>query len=113
MSEIKRYLVGHWKIIWMEQWDQDFVDMDVPGHITIGDDGACHFQFGLVQGGFHIEPEDAYFDCDWGGSDECDEAFGDIHAAIEEGELRGEISFHCGDESEFRAVRQEKKKRRA
>ena len=53
------------------------------------------------------------FDCDWGGNDECDEAFEDIHAAIEEGELRGEISFHNGDESEFRAVRKEQKKRSA
>ena len=64
MSQNKQPLIGRWKIVWMTMWDQDYIDMEVPGHVTIGADGACYFQFGLVQGGFHIEPEDAYLDCD-------------------------------------------------
>ncbi len=39
-----------WRIIWMSDWDQDYVDMDVPGHITFGDGRSGNFQFGMVQG---------------------------------------------------------------
>ena len=113
MKQNENSLIGRWKIVWMEMWDQDYVDMVVPGHVTISGDGPCHFQFGVVEGEFYIDTDDAYFDCDWDGSDECDEALGEIYAEIEEGELRGEISFRGGDESEFRAIKEEKKKRGA
>lgn len=43
--------LGAWRIVEMELWDQEFVDMDVPGHFTFKKDGLGHFQFGLVQGG--------------------------------------------------------------
>jgi len=35
-----------WKIIWMEMWDQEFVDLEVPGHVVFEDGGRGHFQFG-------------------------------------------------------------------
>lgn len=34
----------------MEVWDQDYVDMEVPGYIRIGSDGTGRFQFGLASG---------------------------------------------------------------
>ena len=34
----------------MDAWDQDFVDLVVPGHFTIRKDGTGCFQFGAVQG---------------------------------------------------------------
>ncbi|HCW90454.1 MAG TPA: hypothetical protein DHU56_10455 [Marinobacter sp.] len=34
----------------MEVWDQDYVDMEVPGYFRIGSDGTGQFQFGLVSG---------------------------------------------------------------
>jgi hypothetical protein len=40
----------------------------------------------------------------WEGSDEMDEARGEIYAEIDDGELRSTIEFFNGDESEFRAV---------
>jgi hypothetical protein len=39
---------GRWKIVWMEMRDQDFVDEEVPGHVTLGDKGVGDFQFGYV-----------------------------------------------------------------
>ena len=104
-------LKGRWKIIWMETWGQDFVDAEVPGHVTFGDRGNGDFQFGYVRGSFGWSEKDDYVDTHWGGNDEMDEAHGDIYAEIEEGELRGTIEFFNGDDSEFRAVRENKKPR--
>jgi hypothetical protein len=42
--------VGKWSIVEMEAWDQEYIDMEVPGHFTFNKDGTGHFQFGLVQG---------------------------------------------------------------
>ncbi|ERL62594.1 hypothetical protein [Piscirickettsia salmonis] len=45
----------------------------------------------------------------WEGSQECDEAHGEIDGALDEegrvGELCGRIAFLQGDESEYRAIR--------
>ena len=40
---------GPWRIVWMAGWDQDYVDMEVPAHITFGSGRSGSFQFGLVQ----------------------------------------------------------------
>ncbi len=42
---------GKWRIVEMEVWDQEYIDMDVPGFIRIGLDGTGQFQFGLVPPG--------------------------------------------------------------
>jgi hypothetical protein len=34
----------------MEAWDQEYINMEVPGHFTSKKEGTGHFQFGLVQG---------------------------------------------------------------
>ena len=104
MSNKINQTTGRWRIIWMEMWDNDYIDMEVPAHITIYDKGNGSFQFGLVEGEFETDLEKTYIDGSWGGSDENDDASGEINAYYEEGELHGEIYFDNGDESEFRAV---------
>ena len=47
---MKNPFTGPWRIVWMSGWDQDYVDMDVPGHITFETARSGSFQFGLVQG---------------------------------------------------------------
>lgn len=42
--------VGKWRIAAMEQWDKEFIDLVVPGHITLKKDGLGNFQFGAVEG---------------------------------------------------------------
>jgi len=41
---------GQWRITEMEQWDSEYLDMDVPAYITIDAQGSGDFQFGLVCG---------------------------------------------------------------
>jgi len=89
----------------MEEWDQDFVYEEVPGHVTFGDKGNGEFQFGTVYGAFAWSARNGRIDALWEGNAEMDLAHGDIHCAIEDGELRGTIGFFNGDNSAFRAVR--------
>jgi len=104
---MKNKYLGRWRIFEMELWDQDFVDLDVPGHITLENKGRGEFQFGLVQGfvDYRIERigEVERLEFSWEGSDDADPACGRGRATIESGELHGKIYFHCGDESWFKA----------
>ena len=42
--------LGRWRVVAMEQWDRDYIDMVVPGYIAFEKDNLGHFQFGTVQG---------------------------------------------------------------
>ena len=109
-NKVDSHFSGIWHIVWMSNWDQDFVDMDVPGHFTFAANRMGSFQFGLVQGEmdcrFDGKPP-GRVEFTWQGSDEGDEVCGRGHAEVVGGELQGHIQFHMGDGSEFRAVRQE------
>jgi hypothetical protein len=95
---------GRWKIVWMEMWDQDYVDEDVPGHVTFDEKGGGEFQFGYVYGSFAWSTEDKDVDAPWEGNEEMDPAHGSISCRIESGELHGIIRLFSGDKSAFRAV---------
>lgn len=97
--------LGQWRIVWMELWDQDFIDMEVPGHFTFEKEGLGNFQFGLVQDEMDCRFEGNRVEFSWFGNGEMEEASGRGWARIEHGELIGRILFHRGDESEFRAVK--------
>ena len=101
--------VAKWIIVEMEAWDQEFVNMEVPGHFTFRKDGTGHFQFGLVQGEMDCRLENASgkgrIEFSWEGQDELDPAIGRGWALIEDEELQGRIFFHMGDDSAFRARR--------
>lgn len=101
--------VGKWRIVEMEVWGQDYVDMQVPGYFHIDRDGAGGFQFGLVSGDLdgRVEPcgDTARFDFSWSGQDENDPVCGRGWAVVEDGELRGRIYLHFADDSAFRAIK--------
>jgi hypothetical protein len=42
--------LGTWRIIEMEQWDQDYIDLVVLGYFSFRDDNLGEFQFGTVHG---------------------------------------------------------------
>ncbi len=109
MTNNNNLFKGRWKIIWMELWDQEFVNLCGTGHITIDEKGNGEFEFGAVNGSFDIALDQTYFNSEWDGCDEMDEVSGDIYGALEGEELQGNISFYRGDESEFRAVREDEK----
>lgn len=100
---------GKWRIVEMEGWAQDYVDMEVPGYIRIDKEGTGQFQFGLVAGDLDGRLESCgdmvRFAFSWSGQDENDPACGRGWAVVEDGELRGRIYLHLADDSAFRAVK--------
>jgi hypothetical protein len=100
--------VGRWRIVEMELWTQEDVDLVAPGFIEFEPDHLGSLGFIAVQGG--IDWRDASRDgspaveFSWQGFDECDPATGRGWAVVEEdGSMRGHIFFHLGDDSSFRA----------
>jgi hypothetical protein len=104
-----RGLVGHWRITWMEAWDQDFVDEEVEGYFEFKRNGTGQFQFGYVRGGIDYQEVEREgkpaVEFSWDGNDEIDPAQGRGWAVLDGDEIEGQIFFHRGDDSAFRAVR--------
>jgi hypothetical protein len=102
--------IGRGRIIAMEQWGQDDIDMVVPGYIAFGDDNMGAFPFGTVEGAldYRIEPYNntERLDFSWAGADEMDPVSGRGWAMIQEGQLQGRIFFHEGDDSSFVVVKE-------
>jgi hypothetical protein len=97
-------LLGRWRILEMELWDKDFLDLLEPAYILFGapveGDGAG---FARWEGAGDAAEGELAFGV---GADEMDEAHGEGWAELQDdGSLLGEISFHNGDESGFIARR--------
>jgi hypothetical protein len=100
-------LKGKWRIVEMEAWDKDFLDLVEPAYILFGETSSA-FAFGCVTGSFGGAGAKDAIAFDWDGADEMDEACGDGWAELQDdGSLVGEITFHNGDESGFIARRWE------
>ena len=99
--------IGKWRIVQMDQWDQEFVYLVVPGYVTIRKDGTGSFQFGAVQGEMDCKIEytgdQTILGFSWDGSDECDPASGRGWVRVDGKQMTGHIFFHLGDDSGFRA----------
>ena len=89
----------------MELWDSDFLDLVEPAYIRFDAQGRGEFVFGAVQGSLHCRYGPASVRFTWQGSDEMDPASGAGDAELDEdGLLTGEIRFHDGDDSTFKAA---------
>jgi len=99
-----------WRIIEMDLWDQDAIDLVGPAFVEFEKGGQGELGFIAVQGGLDwrsttIEGKQAV-EFSWQGFDEGDEVGGRGWAALEpDGNLSGHIYFHLGDDSGFRARR--------
>ena len=111
---------GRWRIVSMEQWDQDFVDEEEEGYFEFDDKGEGSFHFGYVHGNMDCQlttkDGEPAVEWSWDGNDEMDAAQGRGWATIKDGDLHGTIYFHGGDDSGFVArkkgsARSKKKKR--
>ena len=104
-------VVGNWRITEMESWDADYFDMEVPAHITIRKDLTGEFQFGLVQaqldGKIESAGESAQLAFSWSGFDENDPVNGRGWLSATGDQAEGQIFIHLGDESGFKAEREE------
>ena len=101
---------GTWHIYEMEQWDEDYFNMEVQAYIEIESANSGCFQFGLVNGeidGRIVDYADSKrFEFTWEGNDECDPASGSGWLRMKEKDLlEGEFRFHEGDSSIFLARR--------
>jgi hypothetical protein len=103
---------GIWMIQHMDQWD---VEEEVEGFkpfIEFEDGNVGQFQFGYVVGqiDYRLTQRDGHLAVEftWDGNDDLDHVFGRGWAAIKDDAIIGEIFFHQGDESEFKALKQRK-----
>jgi hypothetical protein len=99
-------LLGKWRIVEADIWDEDYLDLVEPAYISFTADGRGEFAFGAVQGGMELEYAPSIIFFTWEGFDEMDEASGSGSAELlDDGTLEIELSFHLGDEAVLKAKR--------
>lgn len=105
----KNGIVGKWRITSMTEWDNDFIDEEVPGYFNFAKNGLGDFQFGYVRCDIDWRETERdgepTIEFSFDGMDEMDPTSGRGWAALKEGNLDGMIYFHRGDESGFTAKR--------
>ena len=113
VDRMKALVTGRWRIVEMEQWDQEFVDLESPGHITFTRDGRGELHFGAVDVSldWRVDATGNRVDFSFEGFDEGDEVSGRGWAELNVDKLTGRIAFHSGDESGFVAQKAGKAQR--
>jgi hypothetical protein len=101
---------GVWYITEMENWDEDYFNMEVQAYLEIDERGSGDFQFGLVTGAIDgqiaIDKSGEKLEFTWEGGDENDEANGSGWLRLKDDDtLEGKIKIHGGDSSLFLAER--------
>ena len=85
---------GKWRIVEMELWDADFLDMMEPAYIHFDGHTGGQFAFGCVTGQIHCREAANGADFTWQGNNEMDEASGDGSAELQaDGSITGDIRF--------------------
>lgn len=104
-------IAGKFRITHMDQWDQEFVDAEVPGFVYFDSQGQGEFQFGYVTGQMDCEQTERSgrpaVEWTFEGNDEMDPITGRGWAVLQDdGTLKGKLSIHNGDSSTFTAEKQ-------
>jgi hypothetical protein len=102
-----REVEGRWRIVEMELWDQDALDLVEPAYIDFAPDGTGQFGFIALRGWTDWRVENnGRVEFSWEGVDEGDQVNGRGWALQDgNGALTGRIYIHLGDDSAFRAIR--------
>lgn len=100
---------GRWRIVEMELWDQDAIDLGGPAYIEFGSDNKGSFGFIAIEAWMDVRRSDrdglAGVDFTWEGHDDGDPTCGRGWASLgPDGTLSGRIFIHFGDDSSFVAV---------
>jgi hypothetical protein len=105
MKSMKTAFVDKWKILEMDQWDLDYIDMEEAGHVTFKKGGSGGFHFGCVDASLDWRYDESLdrVDFTFEGFDEGTEVSGRGWAKVEGKQIMGQIVFHQGDESGFKA----------
>lgn len=103
---------GYWRITWMEQAEQDFIDEAEEGHFEFDARKGGTFSFAHVSGQMDCRTSlwegSLCVEFTWDGHDELEHVQGRGWAVLGGDQLDGMIYFHQGDESAFRATRMAK-----
>ncbi len=93
-------MIGKWRLIKMEQWDQDFIELGVPGSIAFRKGGQGEMRFGAVCLNLDwVRGGDGKAEFSFEVFDQMDEVSGRGLAEIVTDRLTGSIRFYRGDES--------------
>jgi hypothetical protein len=102
-------LTGRWRILEMDLWDQDALDLVAPAFIEFSPDHTGEFGFIVVTGWIdwrRAGTDRSGVEFSWEGTDEGDPVSGRGWAELgNNGVLHGHLYFHLGDDSGFRAER--------
>jgi hypothetical protein len=102
-------LTGRWRIVEMDNWDRDAIELVGPGFIEFTKESAGEFGFVAVRGWLDCRWSERdgrpFVEFTWEGEDEGDQVSGRGWAALTEDRgLTGHLFFHLGDDSGFRAT---------
>jgi len=93
----------------MELWERDYLDLEVPAHITFGTTRLGSFQFGAVRGWIDYrvtnDGTSVKVEFSWEGFNDSDPSCGRGWAAIADDQLVGRLYLHNSDDSAFVAER--------
>jgi hypothetical protein len=107
VTKKKSPFAGVWRIIAMEQWDRDYIDLDGPGFIKFerGDSGAMRFGAVEIDLDCSSDATAERIEFSFEGHNDADPCSGRGWAEIRNGQLCGMIFIHGGDKSWFEAIR--------
>ncbi|BCB75189.1 hypothetical protein GCM10022251_34530 [Phytohabitans flavus] len=103
-------LTGRWRIVSMDLWDSDTIDLTEPAYIEFDGDQTGRFGFIAVEGWMDCRQATrdgkTCVEFTWEGNDEGDPANGRGWVTLADSRtINGHIYFHLGDDSGFQAVR--------
>lgn len=103
-------LAGRWRILEMDLWDREALDLVSPAFMEFSPDGTGRFGFIAVNGWMDCRQAEIdgrpSVEFTWDGSDEGDHVSGRGWATIQnDGSMEGHIYIHRGDDSGFCAKR--------
>ena len=99
---MRNNVIGKWRLIEMEQWDQEFIDLEGPGFIAFQKGGRGEMRFGAVSIQLDWDADKTgKAEFTFTGFDEMDETSGKGWASPDQGRLVGHIKFHQGEKSGF------------
>ena len=95
---------GVWDVVSSPHFEDEYLRLDGPPYITIRQNGEFvkgEYSIGVMSGTINGGAHSDFFDFDFGGNDEMEEAFGEGEATLEGGRLIFELRHYTGDEYAF------------
>ena len=100
-------LVGRWRIVRADIWDQGYLDLCGLAAIDIGGHGRGEIAFGALQATLDVEYGPTSIGFTWIGFDEMDEVSGEGTAELlDDGSIEFEFEYDSGDEAVLKAKRE-------